>query len=193
MFTRIVALARNIRQSRDGAVAIFMGVVLAVLLGMTGLATEIGLVHYKRQQQQVAADAAAYGGAVALANSESATAITGEAKAIAANAGYVDGAANGVVVTVNNPPVISAAQAGNSSAVEVIIQQPQTLSIANLVTGWYGSGPINWTVKASSVATAAAGGGSCAAQLLPNQNPGVTISNGATVIRCRSQSMLKLA
>ena len=40
------------------------------------------------------------------------------------------------------------------------------------------SGLFNLGVRA--VATAGSGSG-CAAQLLPNQNPGVTISNGATV------------
>jgi len=35
---------------------------LVVLLGMAGLGTEVGLVLYKRQQQQMTADTAAYGG-----------------------------------------------------------------------------------------------------------------------------------
>jgi len=181
MLTRITALARTFRTSREGAVSIFMAGLLVVLLGMAGLGAEVGLVLFKRQQQQTAADTAAYGGAVALAKAESAAAIILEAKAIAADVGYVDGDANGIVVTVNNPPVVNAAQSANPRAVEVIIQQPLALSIANLVTGWYGSGPIKWTVKAFAVATAGAGGGGCAAQLLPTQNPGVTISNGATV------------
>ena len=181
MFTLIAALERKIRTSREGAVSIFVAGLLVVMLGMAGLGTEIGLVLFKRQQQQTAADAAAYGGAVALANGESAAAIILEAKAIAADVGYVEGGANGIVVTVNNPPLINAAQAANPSAVEVIIQQPLTLSIANLISSRYGSGSIDWTVKAFAVATAGAGGGGCAAQLLGGQNPGVTISNGAAV------------
>ncbi len=86
--------------------------------------------------------------------------------------GFVHGA-DGVTVAVNNPP-LSGPNAGINSAVEVIITQPQTLSLVSL----FRSGL--FSVSARAVATAGAGGG-CAAQLLPNQNPGVTISNGATV------------
>ena len=74
--------------------------------------------------------------------------------------------------SVNNPPATGPNAANH--AVEVIIQQPQTLPLVGLVY----SGAFNLGVRA--VATV---GGSppCAAQLLPNQNPGVTISNGAIV------------
>ncbi len=177
--TRIAALARRFLQAEEGAVSIFVAGLLVVLLGMTALGTEIGLVLYQRQSQQMAADSAAFGGVIALQDGESDTGITLEAKAIAANIHYVDGS-KGVVVTVNHPPILSVAQAGNSNAVEVVIAKPQTLTLAGLVGSTYGSGPVSWNVKASAVATV---GGSppCAAQLLPNQNPGVTISNGAVV------------
>jgi hypothetical protein len=177
--TRFAVLARRFRKADEGAVSILVAGMLVVLLGMTGLAVEVGLALFKRQQQQTVADAAAYSGALALAKPESLAAATGEAKATAANAGYADGV-NSIVVTVNSPPVVSVAQAGNASALEVVIQQPLTMSLANLVNSWYGAGPINWTVQASSVATA---GGStpCALQLGASANPGVTIANGATV------------
>jgi Flp pilus assembly protein TadG len=177
----IAALVREFRDSREGAVAIYMAFILVILLGMTGLAVEVGLVLYKRQQQQTAADTAASAGALALRNGESATAATDEAKAIAAQSGYVNGA-NGVVVTFNNPPLTPPAINTYlaNAAVQAIIQQPQTLILANLVTGWYGTGPINWNVQASAVANVG-GSSACVAQLLPGQNPGVTINNGATV------------
>ena len=150
--TRIAALARRFLQAEEGAVSIFVAGLLVVLLGMTALGTEIGLVLYQRQSQQMAADSAAFGGVIALQDGKSDTGITLEAKAIAANIHYVDGS-KGVVVTVNHPPILSVAQAGNSNAVEVVIAKPQTLTLAGLVGSTYGSGPVSWNVKASAVAT----------------------------------------
>ncbi len=152
---------------------------LVVLLGMTALGTEIGLVLFKRQNQQMAADAAAFGGVIALQNGQSNAGITLEAKAIAANIHYVDGS-DGVAVTVNHPPILSAAQAGNSNAVEVVIEQPQTLTLANLIGSTYGSGPIAWNVKASAVA-GMGGSGSCLVALNTTACGAITIQNNAIV------------
>ena len=179
MFTRMAALARNIRRSREGAVAIHMALIMGAMLGMGALASEIGFVLYKHRQMQSAADAAAYGAAIAKSTGHPASFAT-EADADAAAVGFVNGA-NGVTITVNNPPA-SGPNTANTSAVEVIIQQPQTLTVVGAVNSLTGSanpsGLFNLGVRA--VATAGSGSG-CAAQLLPNQNPGVTISNGATV------------
>ncbi len=179
MFTRIAALARNIRQSREGAVAIQMALIFTALIGMGALASEIGFALYKHRQMQSAADAAAYGAAIAISTGNP-VAFATEADADAAAVGFVNGA-NGVVITVNNPPA-SGPNTANTKAVEVIITQPQTLTVVGAVNSLTGSanpsGLFNLGVRA--VATAGSGSG-CAAQLLPNQNPGVTISNGATV------------
>jgi hypothetical protein len=180
MFNWIAALARNIRQSREGAVAIQMALIFTALIGMGALASEIGFALYKHRQMQSAADAAAYGAAIAKSTGYPAT-LASEAYADAAAVGFVNGV-NGVTITVNNPPA-SGPNTANQSAVEVIIQQPQTLTVVGAVNSLTGSanpsGLFNLGVRA--VATAGSGGSGCAAQLLPNQNPGVTISNGATV------------
>jgi Flp pilus assembly protein TadG len=136
MFTRIIALARNILQSREGAVAIHMGLIIASLIGMGALASEIGFVTYKHRQMQSAADAAAFGAAVALSNSPSAN-FTLQAKALTAAVGFVDGT-GGVTVTVNKPPA-SGPNAGVATAVEVIITQPWTLSVVGAVNSLTGS------------------------------------------------------
>ena len=179
MFTRIAALARNIRQSREGAVAIQMALIFTALIGMGALASEIGFALYKHRQMQSAADAAAYGAAIAKSTGYPATLAT-EAYADAAAVGFVNGV-NGVTIAVNNPPT-SGPNTANTSAIEVIITQPQTLTVVGAVNSLTGSanpsGLFNLGVRA--VATAGSGSG-CAAQLLPNQNPGVTIGNGATV------------
>jgi Flp pilus assembly protein TadG len=179
MFTRIAALARNIRQAREGAVAIQMALIFTALIGMGALASEIGFALYKHRQMQSAADAAAYGAAIAKSAGYPATLAT-EAYADAAAVGFVNGV-NGVTIAVNNPPT-SGPNTTNTSAIEVIITQPQTLTVVGAVNSLTGSanpsGLFNLGVRA--VATAGAGGG-CAWQLGSSANPGVTISNGATV------------
>jgi Flp pilus assembly protein TadG len=122
MFTRITALARKIRESREGAVAIHMALIFIPLLGMGALATDIGFVLDKHRQMQLGADAAAY--SAAIAKSTNNPTITTQANAVAGQAGFVNGA-NGVTVTVNNPPA-SGNFAGQAGYVEVIITQPQT-------------------------------------------------------------------
>jgi Flp pilus assembly protein TadG len=174
MFTRIAALARNIRESREGAVAIHMALIFIAMLGMVGLATDIGFVMYTHRQMQVAADAAAF--SAAMAKSTGHPAFATEANAVAGQDGFVTGT-NGVTVTVNNPPVsppAGAADAADQTAVQVIITQPQTLPLVSLLY----SGA--FTLGVQAVATAGGGGG-CAWQLSSSANPGVTISNGATV------------
>jgi Flp pilus assembly protein TadG len=144
MFTRITALAREIRESREGAVAIQMGLIFAALLGTGALASEIGFVTYKHRQMQSAADAAAFGAAVALSKSSSAN-FTLVAKGLAASvscvgcspAPFVDGA-YGVTVAVNDPPA-TGTYAGQAGYVEVIITQPQTLYIVGAVNSLTGS------------------------------------------------------
>ena len=118
MFIRIAALARNIRESREGAVAIHMALIFTALIGMGALASDIGFALYKHRQMQSAADAAAYGAAIAKSTGYPATLAT-EAYADAAAVGFVNGA-NGVTITVNNPPA-SGPNTTNTSAVEVII------------------------------------------------------------------------
>jgi Flp pilus assembly protein TadG len=169
MYLRIAALALNIRESRQGAVAIHMGLITVAMIGMGALASEIGFVTYKHRQMQSAADAAAFGAAIAKSKSAD---FTIQADGLAAQVGFVNGA-NGVTVTVNNPPA-TGPNTANPAAVEVIIQQPQTLT----AVGLFGSGVFNLGVR--SVATAS-GSPACALQLTPSANPGVTISNGAIV------------
>jgi Flp pilus assembly protein TadG len=142
--------ARN--PAQRGSVAIQMGLITTVLIGMAGLGTEVPYIMYKQRQMQNAADSAALGAAVAL--SQGYPAITTEAYAIAAALGFPNGS-NGVTVTVNNRP-----KAGNyidnDSAVEVIVAQPQTLTLAGLF------GVTAYNVNARSVALAgSSGAGHC--------------------------------
>ena len=125
----IAGLSRTPKSGRRGSVAIQIGILMTVLIGMAGLGTEIPFLMFKHRQMQTAADSAALSAAVAL--SQGYPAITTEANGVAAALGFVNGTGN-VTVTVNNPPK-SGNYTSNSSAVEVIVTQPQTLKMAGLL------------------------------------------------------------
>ena len=180
MSARLAALARNFLQAKEGAVAIQMALMVVVLIGMGGLATDIGYTLFVQRKMQSAADAAAFSAAVAKSTGH--PAITTEAYGVAGQAGFVNGV-NSVTVTVNNPPIsppASAADAAKASAVQVIIQQPQTLPLVSLL--------YSGTFKVAAQAVAIAGSGTtsctsncgCILQTDPNAPTGVTMSNGAS-------------
>lgn len=123
------ALVREIAGSERGSVAIQIGLALIVVIGMVALGIEITFLMYKHRQMQSAADSAALGGATALAIGYPAD-FALEARAIAASVGFVHGV-DDVTVTVNSPPTIGS-HVGDTSAVEVIVQQSQTLSMVGL-------------------------------------------------------------
>ncbi len=183
MFTRITAATRDILQSEKGVVAIQMALVMTALLGMAGLAIDIGFALDKQRQMQSAADGAAFSAAIAKSTGHPA-AFSTEAYAVAGQVGFVNGA-NGVTVTVNNPPVsppASAADAANASAIQVIIQQPQTLPLVSTMCSLLPSGSCSGAVVVAAQAVAKLGSGAgCALETLGGSGTGVTISNGATV------------
>ncbi len=172
MFSRIASSAQSAIAARSGSVAVQIGVGLVVLLGMVGLGTEGTFLIYKHRQMQSAADSAALSGAMALSQAfprdpES------EARAVAADLGFVHGTGR-VTVTVNVPPV-SGAQAGNTGAVEVIIAQPQDLSMMRL----FGDDTVN--VGTRSVASRSATGRFCILALDPTAPQAMYVANNATV------------
>lgn len=111
-------ICRRLAADQSGASAVMAGLMMTVLLGLAGLGTEGAEWYASKRTMQGGADAAAYGAALAATT----TYIT-EAKAIAARYGFVD-QTGGVTVAVNNPP-LSGNYTSNSSAIEVVINQPQ--------------------------------------------------------------------
>jgi hypothetical protein len=140
--------ARRFRQSRDGSVAIQLGILSMVLIGMSALGAEITFALYKHRQQQSAADSAALSAGIALTVGYPKDPAI-EARAITASAGFVDGADN-VAITVNNPPA-TGAYAGNRLAIEVIVSRQQMLGMVSL----FRSGPFTITARAVAVQGAA--------------------------------------
>lgn len=108
---------------QEGGVLMFTALLLPVLLGILGLAIDVGNMQVTRRQEQAAADAAAYAGVRELFNQNSAGAATNAAQDSAAQNGFQDGV-NNVTVTVNNPPK-SGPNTGNNNAVEVIVSRQQ--------------------------------------------------------------------
>ncbi len=161
----------GVRKSERGSVAIHIALMMIVIIGMAALSIEIGYVLLKHREMQSAADGAALSGAIALGMGSPADFRT-EARAVAAAGGFSNGA-NGITVTVNSPPT-TGPQAGSSGAVEVIVTQPQTLSLVSL----FRSGVFN--VGAHAVATIG-GSSSCVLQLDGSASAAVTISNGAHI------------
>jgi Flp pilus assembly protein TadG len=140
----IPAPVQEIVRRRRGSVAIQIGLAMIVILGMVALGTEITFVMFKHRQMQSAADSAAFGAGTAIAKGYPVDYAL-EANAIAAEAGFVNGASE-VTIAVNRPPA-SGPHSTNASAVEVIITQPQTLNLVAL----FRSGLFNLQVRAVAI------------------------------------------
>jgi Flp pilus assembly protein TadG len=162
----------NIARRNDGSVAIQLGLSFIVIIGMVALAVEMTFLVYKHRQMQVAADAAAFGAAVAK-RAGYPTDFGLEARAAAAAVGYVNGV-NGVAVTVNNPPH-NGNYTASTSAVEAVVSQSQTLSLVTLFqTGVF-------SVGARAVALPGSSGAFCILGLDPSASGAVTILNNGIV------------
>lgn len=169
VYVRIATLRWRSRESQCGSVALTIGLALPVLIGMVALGMEIGFLLYKQRQMQAVADAAALGGATALQSGHPDLRI--EARGISGALGFIDGSADGTTVTVNNPP-LSGPRLGSPVAVEVIVAQPQKLSLASL----FYAGPF----AVGGRAVAITGSGSyCLLQLNVGSAGGFAMSNGA--------------
>ena len=112
------------RKAQRGSIAIQVGLLATVLIGFAALGTEVTLLFLRQRQMQSAADAAALSAAMALTG-KPAEDYQREARAIAAASGFRDGT-GGTRIIVNAP------YGHRASAVEVIIRQPQALTILGL-------------------------------------------------------------
>lgn len=106
-----------------GQVLPLVALCLAVLMGFAGLAVDVGYWSYQQRQQQNAADAAALGGAQALARngcSSSSAAVAAGTLDATANGYTSSGGAGPIIVNVTNPPA-SGAFAGQGCAVQATV------------------------------------------------------------------------
>lgn len=172
MIIRSLAFAKTFWRSRRGSVAIQIALMLTLIIGMTALGTEITFLLYKHRQIQSAADSAALGAGTALATGHPADPVL-EARAIAASLGFFHGV-DATTVIVNRPP-LTGAHIGDASALEVIVSQPQFLTMVSLFRDGL------FSVGAHAVAMQGGTGNYCVLELTASNATGVTISNGAVV------------
>lgn len=170
MFTKIVRSVRRLFSSRDGGVAIQIGIGIVALTGMTGLGAETTYLYYKQRQMQSATDAASLSGAIALTQSGSPEI---EARAVAARMGFAHGV-DGVTVTVNVPPR-SGSNTSISNAVEVGITQPQNMAIMGTLMMQ------SVSVGTRSVAKPTSEGRFCVLALDPSASQALFLNNNAVI------------
>jgi Flp pilus assembly protein TadG len=166
-------LAARLIKDRKGGVAALTAVALTALLGFAGLGTEVSLWYSTKRNMQGASDAAAFSAAAALASGANSTAFTSAAKAITKSFGFTDGA-GGVTVTVHNPPATGAYTA-NLAAVEVDVQQRETMLFTQL---FLTSAP---TFNTRAVGLAGTSGNGCVMALDKGNVTDVTDSGGTTL------------
>lgn len=127
MFNSTLATLRGLALDRKGVTAVVTALGATAVIGVTGLAIDVASWEVTLRKMQGAADQAAL---AALIVADAGGEKTTEAKAIAAAHGFVDGQAN-VTVTVNQPPS-AGSHTASSSALEVVITQPQSLMFTGL-------------------------------------------------------------
>jgi Flp pilus assembly protein TadG len=182
----------TLRLDDRGGVAMMTALVVPTLLGFVGLGTELGLWMYSRQNMQGAADSAALAGAAAVVAGDK-TRLTAEAKTVAGRYGLVD-ATGGVTVTVNNPPA-SGTLKGDTSAVEVVLSQPQV----RLFSALFLSEDV--TISARAVAKIGNAGNACvlaldttaSGALSAAGNPNVVLNGCSIAVNSDSASAMTLS
>ncbi len=117
-----------------GQVLVFVALTLVVLIGVMGLAIDIGYLRYMKRQIQTAADAGAIAGALELSSCGSGCGASIQTAADTASGenGFANGA-KGVNIVVNNPPKTAGdPYSTDDNVVEVIISQPEPVHFASI-------------------------------------------------------------
>jgi hypothetical protein len=160
------------RTTSSGSIAIHVGLMLFAIMGFAALDIEVTYLLRMHRAMQMAADAAALGAATAIETGYPASPSL-EALAAASQAGFTNGT-GGATVSVYIPP-IDGPNTGNKSAVEVIVDQPQTLAIISLF------GPATLDVGARAVAIAGSDSLYCVQSLDPSAAGALTLTNNAAL------------
>lgn len=154
-----------------GAVVVLAAFVLPVAIGAMGLGAETGYWYFQQRDLQHVADLAAHAAGVRKRSGDDDAAITRAAVTIAANSGFTS--ASGTL-QVNTPPA-TGAHAGDSSAVEVVLnkQLPRFFSVI------FDDSAID--IKARAVTKLAEGSRACVLALSPEEPAAVSVSGSAEV------------
>jgi Flp pilus assembly protein TadG len=171
---------RKFSNDTSGAVFVYTAAALAVLLGMAGLAVDVGYWYWSQRDIQSAADSAAMSAALEIARGATPAEIEARARDSASLNGYQHGGGS-ILVTINRPPA-SGAYAGDNNYIEAIVQQDQ----GGFVSSVTHSGDM--TIAARAVATLA-GAPSCVIALNPAADDAIGVTgNGTVTLDCGAQS-----
>lgn len=162
----------RIFRDESGQALIFIMVALPCLLGIVGLAVDVGDIFHTRRVMQTTADAAAIAAASELKYPGDTCSIACAAQAAAIQNGITNGS-NGATVVVHNGPT-TGPYAGNSAYVEVIASQTKPTYFMNI----FNLG--NSTVSARAVAGLGNGQG-CIFTLGGATTPGITLIGNASI------------
>jgi Flp pilus assembly protein TadG len=157
-----------VRRDEAGQAIVVVALALVAILGILGLATDIGYLRYTKRQLQTAADAAAIAGAAELAYGD----VTSAAQADSAANGFTNGT-NGATVAVNNPPQ-SGQHIGNSDYVEAIVAKSAPTFFAKA----FGVNTV--TLQARAVAYVGSAS-NCVFALNPSGGETVSVGGSATL------------
>ncbi len=154
---------------RRGFVLTTLAVTISLIMACVGLTIDAGYLELVKTRMQIAADAAAIGGAQEIRANGQANVVSA-AKSDAASNGFTDGAA-GVKVVINNPPATGYSTT-DGNAVEAIVSQ----TVSPIFMGLIGIGSTK--VIARSVAHRGTSGGGCMYTIDPSASGAFTISGG---------------
>ncbi len=163
-------------RDQDGGVLIYTAFAAAVMLGMTGLAVDVGYWYHNKRDMQSAADAAAMAAVLELARGATPGEIETRARDVALLNGY-----SGADVNIYNPPV-NGPYAGNPAYIEAVVAQNQP----GFISGIIHSGDM--PVMARAVGTLA--GASACVLALNETVPGALsiVGNTDVTLNCGAQS-----
>jgi Flp pilus assembly protein TadG len=152
---------KNFVDSESGQMLAMTGVMMAVLVGLLGMAIDVGLLYRTKQNAQIAADAGAVAGVQNLLFGGTTSTAQTAAKTASGDNGFTDGS-GGVTVTVNNPPTSGPNQ--TNAFIEVIVAKNSPLTFASYI------GQTSMTVAARAVAGTPVYGNACIWLMAPTGN-----------------------
>ena len=162
--------ATTLSRDRRGAIALITLLAFPVLAGFVGLGIDASVWYAARRDLQTAADAAAIAAAYEITSNPNGLTVAARNDAI--RNGF-DPNATGSLITVNRPPT-SGANAGNTAAVEVIVQHQSNLFLSSLLFSQ------TVIVRARSVANTSIDDEFCVLGLDPTRDKAVDLSGNAT-------------
>ena len=142
---------RNFGRSESGATMIMVALAAPAIVGLAALAVEGGYAYSQHAAVQSVSDLAALSAAEAITRDGNAANLTLEARAIAAQHGFMNNVGN-VTVAVNSPPATGTYPRGSVEVIVSRLQQPILMSLFRKSA---------YAISGRSVAVAGANGNGC--------------------------------